>query len=144
MEDWGVNRGVIWEANDFPGNPGNPELKIKIINLHQKKPLTEDSQRGTMWEANDLNPELKIKNYKPILCNIIDGIISFNNDCKTGIDLDEIRILKASPCLLMVHFKLYLVFSTLIRLFTSSRLKEFVEIIIARFVLQKLPSSQIQ
>ena len=71
-------------------------------------------------------------------------IMFFNNDCRTGIDLDEIRILKASPCLLMAHSKLYLVFSTLIRLFTSSRLKEFVEIIIARFVLQKLPSSQIQ
>jgi len=61
--------------------------------------------------------------YSPILWSIIDGIMSFNKDCKTGIDLAEIRIEKAPPLLLTVHFKLNLSVKTETRSFTSARVK---------------------
>jgi hypothetical protein len=55
---------------------------------------------------------LKYKNYKPILCAITPGIMSFNKTCKTGTDSAEILITKLPLFLLMVHFKSNLSFSS--------------------------------
>lgn len=53
--------------------------------------------------------------------------MSFNKDCKTGKDLTEVLILKPFPCLFLVHWRLNLLFKTLIKRFTSSKVKEFVQ-----------------
>ena len=70
--------------------------------------------------------------------------MSFNKDCSTGNDLEEILILQSFLCLFIVQFNLNLLFKTLIKRFTSSKLKELVEITIQWDLLSKLPSSHIQ